>query len=229
MRFVWDHRSLSKPAPIFVGPDRQFAQARARRTFEALVAAASDVFAERGFDATQTPDIAAAAGVSTGTFYNYFSDKLEIYLEVARRELGDAYHRTLGQLTPERFADKGNRAVIAETLAILFDHVTTHPASHRVFIEMSLRDPDVAALKQAFDREARARLTELLTAICTRTQVPDPEATAFIIHAAAVETANSIVGVAGASPLDRERAQNALTEVVYRALFGVPSRGPTAT
>ncbi|MDI1290462.1 MAG: helix-turn-helix domain containing protein, partial [bacterium] len=40
---------------------------RGRRTRERLVAAARQVFEERGFDATRMSDIAQAAGVSHGT------------------------------------------------------------------------------------------------------------------------------------------------------------------
>lgn len=206
---------------LFDEPARQFSQARARKTYEALVEAAMRVFAERGFDATQTPDIAAAAGVSVGSFYRYFTDKKEIYLEVTRRDLATAYHEVLDGLTPERFAGKGRRATIAATLAILLDNVTRSPRLHRVFLEMALRDEQVAALKHAFESAARARLTELIAAICPPEDVADPEATAYIIHTAVLECANHIAGLHGSLPMPRERALSALSELVIRALFGI--------
>src|SRR5688500_7550251 len=80
---------------LLVGPVRDFPQERARRTYESLVDAGAALFAERGFDATQTPDIAGEAGVSVGTFYRYFDDKLEIFLEVERRYLARAYQEVM--------------------------------------------------------------------------------------------------------------------------------------
>lgn len=206
---------------LFEEPERRFSQERARKTFESLIEAAFRLFAERGFDATQTPDIAAAANVSVGTFYRYFSDKKEIYLEVTRRELARAYHEILDGLTPARFAGKGRRATIEETLEILLDHLTRVPGQQRVFVEMSLRDDQVAALKDELDRAARRRLAALIAAICPPGDVADPDATAYIIHTAVVECANHIAGVTGSAPVSRQRAFAALADLVTRALFGI--------
>ena len=56
--------------------------------------------------------------------------------------------------------------------------------------------------------------------LCTRDQVPDPEATAYVVQAAVMETAKHIAGHRGEPPMPRERAMNALTQLVYRAIFG---------
>ncbi|MGH3726735.1 MAG: TetR/AcrR family transcriptional regulator [Mycobacterium sp.] len=57
----------------------------ARINRERLLSAAREVFSERGFDAT-LDEIAARAGVGTGTAYRHFRDKYELASEV----LGDA-------------------------------------------------------------------------------------------------------------------------------------------
>ncbi len=61
---------------------REPRQRRSRAKREALVQAAAQLFAERGYAATTTPDIAAAAGVSVGTLYSYFRDKRQIMLSL---------------------------------------------------------------------------------------------------------------------------------------------------
>lgn len=204
---------------LLTEPVQKFAQARARRTYERLVRAAGALFDERGFDATQTPDIASAAEVSVGTFYRYFTDKKAIYLEVMRRDISEAYHAVLDGLTPQRFAGKGRYGAIEEAIAILLERVAQAPQRHRVFMEMALRDPQIAALRDVFENAARQRLTRLIAAVCSRADVPDPEATAYMVYTAAVECSHHIAGVHGSFELDRERAMRALIDLVLRALF----------
>jgi AcrR family transcriptional regulator len=60
-------------------------RARMRRT---LVEAALLVFAEKGVDASVIDDVIIAAGVSRGTFYNYFRTNAELLI-AANEELGN--------------------------------------------------------------------------------------------------------------------------------------------
>ncbi|GGC82951.1 TetR/AcrR family transcriptional regulator [Undibacterium terreum] len=52
-----------------------------------LLAAALDLFVERGFAATRLDDIAKNAGVSKGTLYLYFSSKEELFKTVVRENV----------------------------------------------------------------------------------------------------------------------------------------------
>jgi AcrR family transcriptional regulator len=221
-------RAASAPAATRVAEEmlfdsgaRRFAQERAKRTYEALVTAAAEAFIARGYDATGTPDIAAQADVSVGTFYRYFDDKKQIYVEVARRHLAEAYRQTVSQLAPQHFVGKGRHDTIEQTVDALIAVASRHPGMNRVFVEMTLRDPDVAALNRAFEDLARRRLADLIGAITPRTVVPDPEATAFVLQIAAVETANALAGVHGDPAVPAARAKAALTELIHRALFGL--------
>lgn len=50
-----------------------------------LIEAATQLFAEKGVDATTIDEIVVRAGVAKGTFYNYFLDRTEIAVAVAAR------------------------------------------------------------------------------------------------------------------------------------------------
>lgn len=52
-----------------------------------LLAAALDLFVERGFAATRLDDVAARAGVSKGTLYLYFENKEELFKAVVRENM----------------------------------------------------------------------------------------------------------------------------------------------
>jgi AcrR family transcriptional regulator len=60
-------------------PGRRAAHRRATRT--ALLSAARDLFAARGFEATTVRDIADAAGVTERTFFRYFAVKEELIVD----------------------------------------------------------------------------------------------------------------------------------------------------
>lgn len=52
-----------------------------------LLAAALDLFVERGFAATRLDDVAKQAGVSKGTLYLYFTNKEELFKAVIRENM----------------------------------------------------------------------------------------------------------------------------------------------
>jgi AcrR family transcriptional regulator len=211
------------PGVLRAAREPDFRQDRSRRSYLALLDAATALFGSQGYDAVGTPEIAQRAGVSVGTFYRYFDDKHEVYLEVARRTMAAAYVGTIAGLGPERFVGRARHETISETIAILFDHVMSQPELMRSIREMSLRDAEVAELSRAFEQVSVARIAALISAIVGRDVVPDPEATAWVLHGAAMETAYGLAGHRGPPSIDADRARTALTDCIERALFPVPA------
>jgi AcrR family transcriptional regulator len=86
---------------------------RKRRTAEAIVAGASELFEERGFDRTTVDQIAEAAEISRRTFFRYFADKEELFFAEDERLLG-VIHDTLDAAPPgEPVLDLARRATRA--------------------------------------------------------------------------------------------------------------------
>lgn len=215
-------RAKANPTPeqlLQASKEPDFRQERSRRSYLALIQAATELFGTRGYDAVGTPEIAQRAGVAVGTFYRYFEDKHEVYLEVARRMMATAYAETLEGLTPARFVGLARRETIAHTISLLFEHVLARPQLSRSFSEMSLRDPEVAELRRAFEQVSLARLTELIATIVPRDVVPDPEATAFVLYGSAMQCAYGLAEHIGPSPVGADRAKKALADFIERALF----------
>src|SRR5580698_6944067 len=60
-------------------------QARAQRTISLLLDAAAEVFNQTSYDAATLTEIAARAGTSIGSLYQYFPDKTAVALALAER------------------------------------------------------------------------------------------------------------------------------------------------
>ncbi|MFE8697880.1 TetR/AcrR family transcriptional regulator [Cytobacillus sp. FJAT-53684] len=62
-------------------------QERAQQKRSALLESGRSLFIEKGYEQTTTKDIASHAGVATGTFYRYFSDKRQLLLSLLEDKL----------------------------------------------------------------------------------------------------------------------------------------------
>src|SRR6478609_11906361 len=91
---------LGRP-PLTVTPREQLPTIRGRQTQAAIDAAARAVIARKGILATTTADIAAEAGRSTASFYNYYDSKEAMVREWALRFRDEARDRARAAEAPE--------------------------------------------------------------------------------------------------------------------------------
>ena len=59
---------------------------RRRMRVGAIVASASKLFAEHGYEATTLASIAQGAGLGEGTVYHYFADKAAVFRAIFERD-----------------------------------------------------------------------------------------------------------------------------------------------
>ncbi len=83
---------------------------KARRSREALLTAAASLFAEKKISEVGVREIAAEAGVTTGTFYHYFTGKDDILDKVYRN-----HDENMGRILHEWAQEPGNYCVKIQT------------------------------------------------------------------------------------------------------------------
>ena len=119
-----------KPEPK-VAPGRN--ERRKARTRSALLAAGQRLFGQRGFDATTVAEIAEAADVAIGSFYNYFDTKDEL--------LAALLHETLLAQLGRMQARRAGIQDPAEAISV----------AHRHFVRLAWEEPDWARLLVRLD------------------------------------------------------------------------------
>ncbi len=94
-------------------------QGRSRQTVDALVEATALTIAERGWAGCTTNHVAARAGVSVGSLYQYFSSREDLLTALMDREFA-RFTRRLDEAIP-RLLDAGPRTVVRTILEMAFD------------------------------------------------------------------------------------------------------------
>ncbi|MCM3849866.1 TetR/AcrR family transcriptional regulator [Pseudonocardia sp. DR1-2] len=109
---------------------REPRQERSRAMVERIVAAGRDVLVTRGYDGASTNRIAAAAGVSPGSLYQYFPDKDAVLTEVLDRYL-DAMEARVSRAFLDSVAaagpGTGTAPAVRATLEALLDTFGEEP------------------------------------------------------------------------------------------------------
>ncbi len=92
---------MSTPSSSFIAHAIERPEKRERRK-EArpgeLLAAALDLFVEKGFAATRAEEVAQRAGVSKGTLFLYFPSKEELFKAVVREHIGGTIKEAFSEL-----------------------------------------------------------------------------------------------------------------------------------
>jgi AcrR family transcriptional regulator len=118
-----------------------------------IAEAALEAFADRGFNATTTSEIARQAGVAEGTIFRYYPTKKDLLISVvapvAANLLAPVVRRNLETIltAPHATPESLMRAIIADRLALVRDHPSImRVLAQEVPINAEFRDQFRAAI-----------------------------------------------------------------------------------
>jgi AcrR family transcriptional regulator len=157
-------RPAGRPSPGDRPPERSRAE---------LLAAAVELFARDGFEATSVAAICARAGLSKGTFYWNFESKDELLMAVLEERveapLREATQALAGTPADQDMSAEANRMLVefmrGDRTAVVLDDE---------FWRRALRDRTVRERYARRQRELRAALTEVLRARARELGAPEP-------------------------------------------------------
>jgi len=168
---------------------RKPVQQRGIQTKDRILQAAERLFSKKGFHKTNTKEIAAEAGVATGSFYAYFKDKksvfLKIYQSTSHLSFSEAARHEPG------FSNQNSQEIVLALLKRLVKEHTLSPDFRREVSAMRYSDKDVEAIHTKLHADMRAQLVETLRLQKKKIRVTDLDAAAFVILCACEEVIHS--------------------------------------
>jgi TetR/AcrR family transcriptional repressor of mexJK operon len=194
-------------------------QARSKQTKEKIIHAAIASIQERGYEKTTSNDIAAAAGVSVGSFYTYFTDKRQLLLTIFDR-LSDEFSRNIFEaIGPEHLFDSDVRANVRHSVASALDDKGIFLGIQRAIHEMVMKDAEFAERRRVIMQSSISKLRELISLAkkAGLTWDVDPETAAFIVHRVVFDLSQDYI--TGFCDFEKDKAIDALSDMIYRYVF----------
>jgi TetR/AcrR family transcriptional regulator len=117
---------------------RQFRTRNAQKSRETILNAAESVFAQHGFDGARIDAITKASGYNTSLLFQYFTDKLGLYVAVLMRADQELNALLASVLTPwlsggKNILDAQTFKTFVQTLVrTTFDYLVEHPQFLRI-------------------------------------------------------------------------------------------------
>ena len=183
----------------------------------ALLKAARTVFAEMGYGAAGVRDIVRRTDLASGTFYNYFKDKAEIFEAVVREMSVELARRHRGGRVKATTAQEFFRAHISTYLHFVFNDPEI----------LAFGRANVAPIRAMFEKpdlQANARqLIDDLTAAMDRGVLPrvDPAYLAASLSGLLFEIS---VAMVAREPIDVEGAIEFATRMMMGGIANLPRR-----
>jgi AcrR family transcriptional regulator len=188
-------------------------QARSQATTDAILDAAAHILGDRGWAGLTTNAVAEVAGVSIGSLYQYFPNKLALIEAVRQRH----FDQVLGVLRAAA-DDKATRArrVVALVDGMIAVH-NRYPAAHRVLLEEAPRGADSRSVHDHFETECQKGYEALFKANSFR---------ATDVHIGAQVLAGAVAGAVHEAARQGTLGSSILREELVALVNSYLSRSP---
>ena len=158
-------------------PRKSPSQQRSQLTVAALLKATAHILVKEGYESASTNRIAAAAGVSIGSLYQYFPSKEALVAAVVDRHMQEMLE--LLRAAVDRVREQPVEAATRELVKVMIDAHRVDPRLHRALVEQV---PRVGRLEnvRAIDREAYTLIRAYLEAHREELRVADRDVASFV-------------------------------------------------
>jgi AcrR family transcriptional regulator len=200
---------------LHTNPRKSATQRRSRQTVDAILEATARVLVKEGYDRASTNRIAAVAGVSIGSLYQYFPSKEALVAAVSERHSQEMLELMRSALV--RVAASPIEVAARELVSVMIDAHRVNPRLHRVLAEQV---PRIGRLEnvEAINQEVYALIRGYFDAHREEIDVADLDIAAFVC-VTAVEALSHAAVLRRPDMLTDEKAGKfveAVTDLVVR-------------
>jgi len=203
-------------------PNKRQMQAAATR--ERMLQAATEIFAEKGYQAASVGTITKRADTAHGTFYLYFANKDDAFAQVFAGIGDQVREQTRLSLREDRYDN------VVATVRSFLSVFVQYPGLMRAMVEGMMLSSQVEAIwremRTGFADKIAHRLEREHDAGAVRGLDPQAAAQALSSMAEWYAFTHLVIGDASAVPTEREleAAVATLADLWYHAVYGVTDR-----
>lgn len=184
-----------------------------------ILEAARQVLSQKGFDATNVSDVAAAAGVSQGTVYHYFDSKDDLFMAVFEEWLTTCAYQGYAEsaLTADTAADR-LRAFARTGAQMMIDSAEFLPVQMEFWSHM-LRNEAIRERFRLIFAELRSFLGQIIQAGMDSGEFRPADAEVLAAIAFAVYDGLILQWLADPEAVDWQQASRTLAETMLTGLL----------
>lgn len=165
---------IAKPKPMMRKEPRQ---ARSRATVETIIQAGARVLSREGWAGFTTNKVADLAGVSVGSLYQYFPDKLSLVDAIRQNHLDDC----LSIMRKVKAKELAPIQFVANIVQAMIEAHNTCPGLHRVLLDEAPSSDDYRNPNSGFEIEYLAYYADAVAIYRNRQPNKADHITALII------------------------------------------------
>jgi len=162
-------------------------QKRSIETRNRIINAAKKLFAEKGFDDTNTNLIASQSGLSIGSVYAHFTNKWEIFhtiLENFSLEVFEYLKESINDITKDRITL--NEAIELLVHGLYKAHMLNGQLNAEI-AKFILKDPEAGKIRSAWEQKMNREIIRLIAHFGSHVKIENVEIGITVVHRSAHE------------------------------------------
>lgn len=157
-------------------------QQRSILTKRQIIEAAMKLFAQKGYHGINSKEIAREAGVATGCFYAYFSDKKEVFMAALELYFDRFHNITQTHIATLAFEKTTVKIFCKELIQSFIEAHDVFTNFNAELTSMYYTDPDIQKIIAEYDKTSIGHIMDYLMNVRANLRVSNLEAAAKIVY-----------------------------------------------